>query len=442
MSRTVNDSRLRVARFNATYFIARDHPAPDRLKGKLDDTVLKDLPDALNTAMSRFLSSADESVWLIRRLDVNLDINAGWNREILANSWANQIERSLTVNLRSDADSQNVIRFPNRAAYLSAFLNDHANSNATGKWYYQSFDGLRLLSLSASLRTAICDDPNDGLHALLRLDDYQLNGVLRALSARDAQRVLERLAEVGNAMSNEGACFRAVLTACSEGDHLETLDEANAVLGLCLKVCRTHVEILSATLMRVAKALVRLRSLLENADASGRKKLITAVTSKDIATLYRYLGSVDGEKLAPLTRCPTDQVPDLAPILLKRRSEVAATSDSKLRYTQFGGVFLLLPVLNAMPIDEATEDWPRLSETSAAEIVRFIVVMQSCGGTRASRFFADALMRDLMNISPALSSEKLIEWHNEVTSQHLRSFNRLLDQWSRAAAETSNVTTT
>jgi hypothetical protein len=394
--------------------------------------------------MSRFLSSADESVWLIRRLDVNLDINAGWNREILANSWANQIERSLTVNLRSDADSQNVIRFPNRAAYLATFLNDLANSNATGKWYYQSFDGLRLLPLSASLRTAISDDTDEGLRALLRLDNYQLNAVLRALSSRDAQRVLERLTEVGNATSTEGACLRALLTAAGEAraDHLETLGEANDVLRLCLAVCRTHGELFSPTLMRVATALARLRSLLENANASGRKELITAVTSKDITTLYRYVGSVDGETLAPLTRCPTNHVQELASILIKRRTEVATTLDTGLRYTQFGGVFLLLPVLDAMPIDEATEDWPPLSETSAAEIVRFIVVMHCCGGTRASRFFADSLMRDLMNISPKLSPEKLIEWHNEVTGQHLRSFNRLLDEWSRAATEKPAVCAT
>ena len=437
MSRTVNDSRLRVARFNATYFIARDHPAPDRLKRTLDDTVRKDLADALSTAMFRFLSPADESVWLIRRLDVNLDINASWNREVLANSWANQIERSLTVNLRSDADSQNVIRFPNRAAYLAAFLNDLANSNATGKWYYRSFDGLGLLPLSASLRTAICEDTDEGLRGLLRLDNYQINAVLRALSFRDAQRVLERLAEVGNATSNESACLRSLLAVCREAraDHLETLGEANDVLRLCLAVCRTHGELLSPTLVRVATALARLRSLLENADPSGRQELITAVTSKDITTLYRYVGSVDGEKLAPLTRCPTDQVQELAPILLKRRTEVASTSDTGLRYTQFGGVFLLLPVLDAMPIDQVTEDWPPLSDTSAADIVRFIVVMHCCGGTRASSFFADALMRDLMNIPPTLSTEKLIEWHNEVTGQQLRSFNRLLDQWFRAAKE-------
>jgi hypothetical protein len=438
MSRVVNDSRLRVERFNATYFIARDHPAPDRLKSKLDDTVQQDLAEALRTAMFHSSSSADQSVWLIRLLDVDVDINAGWNRERLANSWAKQIERSLTVNLRSDADSQNVIRFPNRTAYLAAFLNDLANSSATGKWYYQNFDGLRLLPLSASLRTAICDDGNEGLRALLALENYQLNAILRSISSRDAQRVLERLMEVGNPTSNEDACLRVLLTVCREARpyHLKTLEEPNDALGLCLAVCRIHVELMTPTLTRVATSLVRLRSLLENAHANDRDKLIAAVTSKDITTLYRYLGSADAETLLPLTRCQPDQVHELALTLLESRTEVALASKTPgLRYTQFGGVFLLLPILDAMPIDEATEGWPTLSQTTAASIVRFVVVMHCCGRTRASNLFADALIRDVMNIPPTLSSEKLIEWQNEVKGQQLRSLNRMLEQWTHPATQ-------
>ena len=438
MSRSVNDSRLQVARFNAIYFIARDHPAPERLKRKLDETIQKDLADALSTTMFHSFSSTDESVWLVRSLDVNLDINAGWNRETLANSWANEIQRSLTMNLRSDADSQTVIRFSSRAAYLAAFLNDLANSNAWGKWYYQSFEGLSLLPLSASLRTAICDDANEGLRALLHLDNYQLNAVLRALSSRDAQRLLEQLTELGDETSDEGSCLRVLLNICREArtDQLETLEERNHILGLCLAACRTQVELMSRTLSRVAASLVRLRSLLENADADERNRLVAAATSKDVTTLYRYAGPVDAEMLVPLTRCPADQVHELALLLLKRRAEVAPASETTgPRYTQFGGVFLLLPILDAMPIDEATEGWPTLSEATAATIVRFVVVMHCCGRTRAPMFFADALMRDLMNIPPTLSSEKLIEWQKEVTPQHLRSFNRVLDQWFGATTE-------
>lgn len=74
-------------------------------------------------------------------------------------------------------------------------------------------------------------------------------------------------------------------------------------------------------------------------------------------------------------------------------------------------------------------------ETTAATIVRFVVLMHCCGRKRASMFFADALMRDLMNISPTLSSKKLIEWHKEVTAQQLQSFNRTLGRWSDATTE-------
>jgi hypothetical protein len=88
----------------------------------------------------------------------------------------------------------NVVRFANRAAYVARFLRDVAAGTAWGKWYYESFAGLRQLSTSAALRTAVCNESDAGPAALLELDDHELKRVLRELTEQDARRILDHLA--------------------------------------------------------------------------------------------------------------------------------------------------------------------------------------------------------------------------------------------------------
>ena len=159
-------SRLNVGRFTAVYCVPARHPAPERLRRRLDDALEKEFAGALAACASRLFSDADESVWLVRRLDINVDLDAGLARDQLASAWAAQLARTLTRELRADGDADNCIRFPNRAAYLASFLGDLSRSSAWDKWYYAGFGGLRALPQSAALRTAACERPGEGLAAL------------------------------------------------------------------------------------------------------------------------------------------------------------------------------------------------------------------------------------------------------------------------------------
>ena len=85
-----------------------------------------------------------------------------------------------------------------------------------GKWYYEAFEGLRLLPTSAVIRTALCEHPLTGRAALLQLSADALARVLRALTVQDARRVLDRLAEETPAGNTLG-CFQAIWSVWETG---------------------------------------------------------------------------------------------------------------------------------------------------------------------------------------------------------------------------------
>jgi hypothetical protein len=186
---------LYIERFRCQYLIPADHPAPAEIKARLDSVIQDRLPHNLAALLSGMLPTSDEGIWLIRRLEVSFSLNLAWEFDRLANQWASSIARSLALFLEGDGDGYGVLYFPNRSSYLARFMLDLIQGSAWGCWYYAPFEGLRLLPLSAALRTAICEDPLTGLQALLSLQLSSLGQAVHSLSANDARRVLEMLSE-------------------------------------------------------------------------------------------------------------------------------------------------------------------------------------------------------------------------------------------------------
>ena len=140
-------SSLSIRRLKSRYIVASDHHAPESVRGRLDEMATGALPRVLATAVESWARDEDTTIWLIRRLEVDVDLNAAWNRARLARVWAGRISRVLLEALEERGD--NVLCFAGRADYLARFLTDLAAGAAWGKWYYVAFDGLRLLPASA-----------------------------------------------------------------------------------------------------------------------------------------------------------------------------------------------------------------------------------------------------------------------------------------------------
>ncbi|HEX3559758.1 MAG TPA: hypothetical protein VHU19_11175 [Pyrinomonadaceae bacterium] len=429
-------SRLSIGRFKATYCVPAQHPAPEALKRRLDDALEKEFAAALAANASQLFSDADESVWLVRRLDINVDLNAAWVRGQLASAWAAQVARSLSRDLRADGDGSNCIRFPNRAAYLASFLGDLSHSSAWDKWYYAGFEGLRALPQSAALRTAACEHAGDGLAALAGMPRHALEQFVRCLTRQDARRVLERLTGEGE-KGGEGACLESLRAAWGDSERGASPgeEEEHAALRLCVRACADAEGKACPALRRVALALVRLARLVGDATATRADRLFRALGARDLARLYTEAGA-DADAILPLLRCPPQLLREVCDELVRRASGSAATQAAgdiaATRHTRFGGVLMLLPALDALPLEEATASWPRPGEVEPAALVRLLLLAECCGTTRALQLFYDATARDLLGVPHDISAQDIAGWQRGVTRAKAEEFLDVLGAWRRS----------
>jgi hypothetical protein len=425
---------LNIRRLRAEYLVARHHPEPERLRARLDELLARGLAEALPAALASHFASSDASVWLIRRLQVAVDVNANMIGAPLMRTWARQIEGALAGTLAAGGDGEHVLWFPNRAAFLACFLADLADGSAWGKWQYEQFDGLRLLPTSAALRTVIAENALDGLAALQQLPPADLRQVLQGLTRADARRVLDRLAEdrsAGEHMRN----WRAAWSAWQElGDGVASAGEPQQALHLY--VIATQLDALAGgpALRTAALTLTRLAHRLSQSTPAQAETLLAALASADLAGLYVAAGPADAEAFGPLLECPPAWVRQVGEALLARR--VPATAQPEPRFerqdTTFGGLFLLLPLLDELPLAEATAGWPEHEQAPATALVRLLLLSKCCGQARASRFFYDPLARDLLGLAAGLTLAELAAWQHQISAQNRRTLLETLGRWHSA----------
>jgi len=425
------NNRVLIRRFQAQYLVSREHPAPERLKSRLDETVALHLAQTLTPALAPWFSNSDSSLWFIRSLNVELDVNVAWAQEQVTQALASTIARSLATSVQGGSDGEEVVWFPDRAAYLARFLADIADGHAWNKWYYESFEGLRPLPISAALRTAICERPVTGREGLRQLVADDLTKVLRALTAQDARRILDSLS-VDATAGEEFGCFQAAWDAMQR-DLLDTGDEWRNALQLYLAAGRDRTDVGGLPLRAAVLALLHLSRCLIGGASSEGEKLLSAFVHGDSTILYAAVGAANAEALLPLLRCPPAWVQEVGQTLLGRNAGPVADEASTLgpRHTPFGGIFLLLPFLDELPLEEATCGWPDSDEVAAVALVRFLLLMKCCGRPRAQRVFTDPLVRDplvrdLMGIAPSVTSSILADWQIRISHANLHTFLNVL----------------
>src|SRR5437660_842672 len=182
-------SRLEIGCVAAQYLVSAKHPSPQRVKDRLDTVIARELPRILARAFDSWFSDGDPSIWIIQQLNIEAAINVAGAPEHITRALTAQLARSLGAAFQ-DGNQNNVRHFPSRAAYLASFLSDLAFGTAWSQWYYESFGGLKLLPLSAALRTAICDEIATGKMALSLLATADLQKVVHSLTLQDARQVL------------------------------------------------------------------------------------------------------------------------------------------------------------------------------------------------------------------------------------------------------------
>ena len=387
----MNDSRLQIRRVHAQYLVPSDHPAPRSMKDRLDDEIKRNLSHVLSAAFSSWFPETDASLWFIRRLDIDLAVDAAGNDEHVARTFTRQLGRALGDALQDATDHNNVVRFASPAEYLAHFLSDLAAGYAWSRWYYKSFFGLRMLPTSAALRTAVCDQAERGRAALLQLQSAELRNVLLALNRQDARLILENLTQAVPDDSFDTSEMVWSVSRLLHANSLSGLDEWGRAIYLYLSVARERKE----------------------------------------------PGLHPTDAVPALMRCSPGRLRDVAEELNIVQSQTRVV-ETERRNTSFGGAFLLLPLLDEIPLVDALRDWPHADEAAAISLVRFLLLIKCAGSHHAQRSLADPLMRDLLLVPPTVSVEVLRDWQARVTANHVKDFLRTLVNSQRAQGKVAD----
>ena len=369
-------SRLEIGCAAIKYVVPAAHPAPLRVRDRLDGIIERELPRMLARAFDSWFSDNDPSIWIIRQLQIQAAVNVAGEPEQITGTVTTQIGKNLRATFQ-DKNQDNVRHFPSRAAYLASFLADLSFGTAKSQWYYQSFAGLNALPLSGALRTALCDDARIGKEALRLLSAAELQRLLRSLTVQDARQVLERIASDG-ASADASLCLKLVVEAA--------INNGAALNGLADEWQRALYLFIAAI---------------------GETKGSDGAALKDMA--FKVARDKDSWS--------------------KPAAVADAGGQSYRRSTAFGGLFFILPHLDELPLAEATRDWPRTDEAAAISLVRILVLLKCSGCHNSERAFYDPLLRDLLSIPPSLSPGVLQTWQAQLKREHLERFLEALIDW-------------
>jgi hypothetical protein len=362
-------SCLRIGRINVTYLVPRDHPNPASVRSQLDAVAGRQVAASCARQFGPLCHDADPSVWFVRRLAVDVTVDAAWETERSSEVWAAQVTRSLGRRLQHGDDGEEVLRFPSRAVWLAQFLRDLADGAAWSKWYYAGLEGLRALPLNAAVREALCREPATGEAALRQVAiDDRLEKVMRALTEADCRTVL--------------------LAFCGIAGDAANADVTASRLQVAWEASRRNRE-LSGEFPAWHHTILQHYLALRNADASPASALLQAIHAAEIA----------GQRRAPATSS----------------GHADGAQTRRQLFTPFGGVFWLLSRIEDLKLEECARALPDFQDESPAALVRFLVLLKCLGAPRAPRAFYDPVLREVTGVSPDLKVEDVRNWAQAVT---------------------------
>jgi hypothetical protein len=388
--------QLTIRRFQSEYRVERDTVDPSRIRDECDSALRGYLGHVLTSALGRWCDGGDESIWLVRRLDIELAVSTSWKGDELARVFAASIARELATTLIGDGDGVNAIRFPGPAAYLGRFLADAATGDAWSRWYYAKFDGLRTLPTSAALRTALIENPQVGLAAMQRLSSPDLSRVIGAMSAHDRSVALDRFSaataadDLARAISDAWAAWQQYASAYT--------DVSARAIAVFVRAANTGC---GGPMLRAAiEALDAAQSLGASCNASQFAKAARAF---------------------PLLRAASLELLEVIFAPVEGPGASSREASGGTAFTPFGGAFFLLPHLDALPFETWLESWLDPDGAAAASALRLLVMAKCMGGTRAEAAFTDAVLRRLFAIGPEFTLAAARKWLRILGTKRRRS---------------------
>lgn len=414
-----------IRRWHSSYLLPDTHPCPTKVRDRIDGAVRDDVPGVLAAELSRVFDANDDEMIFVRRLQLDFAIDAGWESHAIASQCVHALTRNLSRELAL-GDSSNVIRFANPAQYLARFLADRASGDAGSRWYYERFSGLHALPCSAALRTALLTDIALGIFALRALNDHELAGVTGALGNNECIHIRDVIAASQSGGDDTQAFATVVAGARETATPGGIASAAQLALWWLARSSAKPDRAFALAARAVAMVVVAIRTGSHHAAIIWR-----AVIDNDAGATSEFARS-DVEAFLHLRACP----PALLRELIATNIAAPGVSDTELLgSTPFGGAFILLDDLFALPLERATKNWPDLDSTPAPALLRFLILCNCSGGSRAAGMFLDPLWRRLFGIAPTIDRIAVVQWLTSLGPHCRRRYARLFS-WIGASAKT------
>ena len=436
---TRHRSTLRARRIRQRVLVARSHPNPERVRLQMHGALSTHLPDALDAAFAQAGASDEDVVWRIRRLALHVAVNAKWDDRQLARTWAVQLARAVRRAIEKGGDGVTVVRFAGRAEYLASFVREVADGTAWTRWWFDTFSGLKLLSRSAAMRTALVREPALGVRAFAAMPAADASLVITHLSSIDARTVLDAISPALVEGDADDASVMLLGAHRRLGRPSVRDDEERWALKLVVESLRATPSQISRASVEIARAIARLGRVAE----SGATRLTIVrrlLREGNPAALRLVIGSDDAECVAPLAGVRREHIDAIVDALAEVASKAPAPEEHRsgqVTWMPIAAPLLLAPFIAALPLDEITKGWPEVGQpdapatcrASAAALTRLYIIASACGGERAARVLGDPTTRLLAGVGSAVSTADLRAWLDSLQVTHAARLECALGDW-------------
>ena len=360
----------------------RDHPAPLELEARLKEAARVWLGPSLAQVLA---SRPSHSVVRVRRLDIDLSVDAPFDPESFATLLARGVARSLdrleATASRGETHQTSVV-FATPANYLAALVEALAQQRAQESWWFRhDAEGLRFLAKSPAIRTALLADPAQGEAALCSLPPRALWRVVEALSSSDERRVLERLVTLRAGASTAGECVEIIGRAARE------VGGGAGALALYARAVALNPSLGGVALAAISRSWVE----IARNGSSTSPEWIASTLSREALQRRDSDAGAEVESFAE-DRVVGGRGPS-GPCVTVPRGESTAV------FTRFAGLLLLVPTLDLEELMAVIDTWPNRAPDTAALVA--YTVFGLCGGRdQLGSYLGESIWRVLFGLDP------------------------------------------
>ena len=425
-SETLASNRLRIRRLRVDCLVPAGHPSPERVSRQVADVAERNLVPILRTILEQSFAESDPSLCFIKRLDLSIDVNAGWDAECLARHLAKSTIQHLYAEVGSGGNSSNVVRFRNPAEYLASFLSDLVQDQAWSKWYYEPFDGVRALPLSAAVRTVLCNQADYALEALHRMDHHNLRGMLTSLTRADCERIIESLAAEGSA-SDQDADYEAVGATLRQLFYADVrrLTAENGALWLFVETTRRNTACVDRSVGEAAYAMCQCMQYIDDTSARDRDRLLHVLKTGDLSWVDASVIAKAANWLVPLLSRSVAWRMEFVDLLVHEGRSPAQGQGECLKSTPFGGIFFLLPLFAELPLEAHITNERHIDGVAIEAVLRLLILAKVYGHQDAVAVARDPVVQELCGIPPSIMSRSfLLECQRRLTVPDLERMAR------------------